>query len=108
MSKELPGLIGIVAASPDWVKVVDGLETCNGCEKPLGVGLAIRVGNPPPTMTLSERDYLFHDGGCVSEWAKLEERSAIERALVYPENIVTRQRGVEMRQLAAEARNWRR
>lgn len=58
-------------------------------------------------MTPEERDSQFHDGGCVSDWAKREEGAATERVLVYPENAVTRRRGVEMGQLAKEARNWK-
>lgn len=91
----------------EWVQIVDATEICKGCGKPLGVGWAVQIKDPPSSMTDDERDSLFHSGPCVSDWAKREERQAIERVLVYPENIISRLRGDEMMRLAESAQDWR-
>ena len=94
--------------TPAWTEIVDGTEVCKGCEKPLGEGWGVRVGNPPTSMSDEEREAIFHDGGCVSAWATRGETTATDHVLNYPPNSVSRRRGIEMAELANVAKTWRR
>ncbi len=77
----------------------------------LTAGRAVRVANPPSSMTPNERQFLFHNGECVAGWAlqaRLRATQSIRTRspdfIAHP--VSTRLREAEMGELANRAQVW--